>query len=262
MTTVDVLEPRQNGIGVVVLRPRLGHDDGVRVPIGQTRLIEAMVMHSPLVGPSSVRPLAASLRERGWSTIVPDLSGAIESPASFAAAAVDGVGPVEVIIGHSGAGAFIPTVADQTHAAVRVFVDAIVPDCTTGFTPSARFLEFVDAVPIEGGRLAPWHTWWPEDTLAELVPDEQLRRELIADIPRVPRSFYDVHVAVPRSWWTKPSAYLQLSDTYDDERTRVQAWGWPTRTLDGGHLDLYVDPELIADHICELFHHAASSTTS
>jgi hypothetical protein len=217
-------------------------------------------MHSPLVGPSSVRPLAKSLNKRGWSTIVPDLRDVIESPASFADAAVDGVGPVDVVIGHSGAGAFIPTIAERTHAAVRVFVDAIVPEGTALFTPSARFLEFLDAVPIEDGRLAPWHRWWPEDTLAELVPDEQLRRELIADIPRVSRSFYDEQIPVPSSWWVKPMAYLQLSDAYDDERSRVQAWGWPARKLDGGHLDLYVDPDRVADHICELVDQSTSVT--
>lgn len=207
-----------------------------------------------------MRPLAAALKRRGWSTTVPDLRQAIESPARFVAGAVDGVGPIDVVIGHTGAGAFIPTVAEHTHAAVRVFVDAIAPDRTAVFTPSSRFLDFVDALPTEDGHLAPRHTWWAEDTLAELVPDEQLRRELIADIPRVPRSFYDAPVALPLSWWTKSMAYLQLSDAYDDERTRVQAWDWPTRKLDGGHLDLYVNPDLIADHICGLVDHTASST--
>ena len=207
-----------------------------------------------------MRPLAASLMERGWSTTVPDLCEAIESPARFAAGAVEGVGAVDVVIGHSGAGAFIPTVAEHTHAAVRMFVDAIVPERTSMFTPSARFVDFVDAVPTEDGRLAPWHMWWPEDVLAELVPDEQLRLELIADIPRVAPRSMTAPVALPQSWWTKPMAFLQLSDAYDEERMRVQALGWPTRKLDGGHLDLYVDPDLIADHVCELVDHAASST--
>jgi hypothetical protein len=55
-------------------------------------------------------------------------------------------------------------------------------------------------------------------------------------------------------------AYLQLSDAYDDERSQLQAWGWPARKLDGGHLDLYVDPDRVADHICELVDQSTSVT--
>jgi hypothetical protein len=40
----------------------------------------------------------------------------------------------------------------------------------------------------------------------------------------------------------------------------VQAWGWPARELDGGHLDLYVDPNRVADHIRDLVEQSPAAT--
>lgn len=36
--------------------------------------------------------------------------------------------------------------------------------------------------------------------MAELVPDVQLRAQIAADTPRVPRSFYDDVVQLPDDW--------------------------------------------------------------
>lgn len=71
-------------------------------------------------------------------------------------------------------------------------------------------------------------------------------------IPQLPRSFYDEAVSMPSQWWTRPTANLQLSPAYDDERTRAERWRWPTSRLAGSHLDLCVLPDLIADQIIDL----------
>jgi hypothetical protein len=203
--------------------------------------------------------LASALERRGWTTTVPDLRADLRSPAAYLAAAVAGPRRVDVVLGHSGAGAFIPTTAQRTGAAVSVFIDAVVPGDTPVFTPSGRFLELVDGVPVEDGRLAPWHTWWPADVLAELVPDEALRTELTEDVPRVPRSFYDDPVPLPPRWWARPTAFLQLSDAYGDERRRAERWGWPTLRLNGHHLDLATRPDEIAEHLRRLVDSAGTA---
>jgi hypothetical protein len=210
-----------------------------------------LIIHSPLVGPSTVAPLAASLEALGWTTTVPDLRSMVASPELFGQRAVSAGDTADVVIAHSGAGAFLPTVAAATNAA-GVFVDAVVPTSGPVFHASAQLVQLLDTLPIVDGLLPPWHQWWPPDVMAELVPDMTLRRRIIAEIPQVPRSFYDDAVPVPPQWWTRPAAYLQLSAAYADDRTRAERWDWPTRQLAGGHLDLCVLPELVAGHVIDL----------
>lgn len=215
-------------------------------------VIHALLLHSPLVGPATVRALASALAAKGWSTTAPDLRGAIASPSQFCSHATEQCPSADVVIGHSGAGAMLPTVADSIGASATIYIDAVLPGEDPAFTPSGRFLEFVDAIPTVDGRLAPWHEWWPPETMAELVPDEAVRRAIVAEIPSLPRSFYDGAIVLPELWWKRPAAYLQLSAAYDAERSRAAHWDWPTRRLAGGHLDLVVHPSLVAQHVDQL----------
>jgi hypothetical protein len=214
--------------------------------------IRALIIHSPLVGPSTVAPLAAALEALGWTTTVPDLRTAIQSPTEFAQRAAHTVDSADVVIGHSGAGAFLPAVADAMNAAITVFVDAVVPQPGSPFVTSAGLLQLLDTLPVVDGFLPPWHEWWPAGLMVELVPDPILRRRIVDEIPRVPRSFYDAAVPMPLQWWTLPAAYLQLSPGYDEDRCRAETWSWPTIKLTGRHLDLCVRPDLIAEHVSDL----------
>lgn len=215
-------------------------------------MIHALVLHSPLVGPSTVRALASALAVKGWSTTVPDLRAAVKSPGQFSSQAIERCPSADILIGHSGAGAVLPLVADGIGASATIFIDAVLPGEDPTFTPSGRFLEFVDTIPTVDGRLTPWHEWWPPETMAALVPDEAVRRAIAAETPRLPRSFYDEAITLPELWWTRPAAYLQLSPAYDDERSRAARWDWPTGHLDGGHLDVVVHPDLVAEHVRRL----------
>ena len=76
--------------------------------------IDVLALHSPLVGPSTIRPLADALDAVGWSTTVLDLRHSLTSPEAYIATVERAVGTVDVIIGHSGAGAFLPTIAANT----------------------------------------------------------------------------------------------------------------------------------------------------
>jgi hypothetical protein len=215
-------------------------------------VIEALLVHSPLVGPATMRPLAAALARRGWSPVVPDLRDAASTPASFCAAAARATARADVVIGHSGAGSFLPALAVLVGASRTVFVDAVLPAATTRFAPSAAFLEFVDTLPVHDGLLPPWQRWWPQETIAGLLPDEATRRAVTDEVPSIPRSFYDTAIELPDGWWTTPSAYLQLSPAYDDELAQARRLGWPTAARRGRHLDVVVVPEEIAADVTSL----------
>ena len=183
---------------------------------------------------------------------VPDLRTAVASPDTFREAASIAAAGVDVVIGHSGAGAFLPAIADGTDVPTIIFVDAIVPDASDVFTPSRQLVELLDTVPTVDGLLAPWNEWWPPELMARLVPDPTQRRRIESEIPRVPRSFFDAAVALPPEWWTRPAGYLRLSPAYDDELARAADWGWPTAELPGRHLDTCAAPAAVAASIWHL----------
>jgi len=235
-----------------------------------------LLVHSPLVGPSTWEPLASLLRRRGLTVALPDLRAALDAPPPIWAALVTratenlvpgvlgpvrdgirherdrepdagggvapppGLGPI--VVGHSGAGVLLPAVAARLDAASMVFVDALVPPTEGAFTPSVGFRAFVDGLPQHDGRLPPWTTWWGPDAMVDLVPDPALRGVIEADGPAVPRALYDEAVPVPDGWSDRPAAYLQLSPAYDAEAAEARRRGWPVERLTGGHLDLATRP--------------------
>ena len=206
--------------------------------------MHALLVHSPLVGPSSMRQLADQLVVAGWTVTVPDLRTGITSPDDFTQLAASAAHEVDVVIAHSGAGAMLPVIANEIRAAA-IYVDAIVPG-PTGHSPSAGFLALLDDLPGQVGLLPPWHEWWPTSTMERLLPDPAQRETTTSDVPRVPRSFYDHAVSLPDEWWTAVAAYLQLSPAYDEDRARAESYGWPTASLDGQHLDLVTRPAEVA----------------
>jgi hypothetical protein len=214
--------------------------------------MRAVIVHSPLVGPATVTSLADELESLDVVAVVPDLRTATGSPDSFRQQATHAAAGADVVIGHSGAGAFLPAIADAANAPTTIFVDAIVPDSSDAFTPPRGLLDLLDSVTSADGLLAPWNEWWPPELMARLVPDPGQRRRVQTEIPRVPRSFYDTAVPLPPQWWTRPAGYLQLSPAYEDERARAAGWGWPTGHLPGRHLDTCRVPATVAAGIRDL----------
>ena len=214
--------------------------------------MRALLVHSPLVGPATMLPLAGALEQRGWAVRVPDLRDAITSPSVFAARA-SSPPDVDVVVGHSGAGAVLPSIAVAVAATATVFVDAILPPAGTVYEVPDALRMLLDSLPVVDGVLPPWDEWWPPEALRELVPDDAVRAAVVAELPQVRRSFFDELVALPDRWWVRPAAYLQLSPAYDEERTRAEAWGWPTSRLDdGGHLDTASRAQVVAAQLQQL----------
>jgi len=98
-----------------------------------------------------------------------------------------------VLIGHSGAGALLPAAAEAAGmpVAAAVFVYAILPH------PGASWFDTAPPVLREqlhglarDGQLPAWHHWFPPDALTELVPEEDLRRRFIAELPRLPLAYF------------------------------------------------------------------------
>jgi pimeloyl-ACP methyl ester carboxylesterase len=91
-----------------------------------------LLVHSPLVGPATWRRVAEALRWWGHDVTMPDLTEAAATgapDAAIRAAIPPQATETPVLVGHSGAGFFLPSIAAVLGAPARrlVFVDAGIP---------------------------------------------------------------------------------------------------------------------------------------
>lgn len=217
--------------------------------------LDFVLLHSPLVGPPSVAPLADQLRRRGHTVVLPDLTGVVREPrpAWMIDAAVASVGAtaVDLVLAHSGAGAILPVVARAVAARAMIFLDAVLPDPTaTHHLPDDAMRDLLSEQAGPHGRLRPWLDWWSPDVVAALLPDIDDRRRVADACTRLPASFYEHPVPLPSSW--VPGAYLALGGAYPDELGRAADLGWPCRSLGLTHLATVTHAGHVADGVLEL----------
>jgi pimeloyl-ACP methyl ester carboxylesterase len=220
-----------------------------------------VLVHSPFLGPASLRPLADALAAHGHPAALLDLRPSVVAPpvhqvlvGVFADALGDAglPGPV-ALVGHSGAGPLLPAFADALEEGVAglVYVDAGLP------TPGRSWR---DTVPPElytsmrdvsrDGLLPRWRHWFPDDPLTTLVPDASLRAEIADEAPEVPLAF--LKEARPDVEWPGPAGYVQLSEAYSADATAAANLGWPVRRLPLHHLAAATDPDPVASAILEV----------
>lgn len=221
------------------------------------------LLPSPLLGPSCWRSVADVLSDRGWT-----VAGA-RRPSRAPRGAADALGaylaaiPSDrdvVLIPHSNAGLFVPSLAAQRQVAGYVFVDAGLPLDAGVSVPMipAEFYDMLAGKADDTGLLPPWTQWWDGEDLSGLFPDARMREVVERDQQRLPLSYFEESVSVPADWPARPGAYLAFGDTYAAERASAVAHGWPVTTLPGEHLHMLVDPDGVATAITDLIDEAAS----
>jgi hypothetical protein len=219
---------------------------------GRVRLA---LVHSPLVGPATWRPVADVLTGLGHDVALPDLRAAAQSgdPHVFISAARAVVSAdTDVVAGHSGAGFFLPSIAAVTAGpTLLVFVDAGIPPHEGSVTPGGDFIDQLRTVSVQG-VLPRWSTWWGEGAMERLVPDRHLRAEIEAELVEVPLGFYERSIDLPAGWRDASARFLLLSESYRADAETARSLGWPMQELLGTHLDLANDPGEIARSILEL----------
>lgn len=225
--------------------------------------MQCLLVHSPLVGPTTWRWVADALRAAGHDVEVPDLrpaaaTGRVEEVVRAVASAVPPGWSRPLLVGHSGAGFFLPLSGARVDAAELVFVDAGLPPCDGRAAPGDDFIDRLRSLAVDG-TLPPWSSWWGDDVMAALVPDELRRSHLVEEMAELPLALFDSPVAMPAGWCDAGVSYLLLSEAYRDDARRARALGWPLVERLGGHLDLVTHPDVVAEAIEEL---AALAPTS
>ncbi|HEX3679282.1 MAG TPA: alpha/beta hydrolase [Galbitalea sp.] len=215
-----------------------------------------MLLGSPLLGPAVWGPVHDRLRAAGRESCILVAQSAASGESSRVLddfrAAIPAAEDI-ILVAHSNAGAYLPQLALEIDAIAMVFIDAVLP-ASVGSTPLTRVsaLPWLATLADEHGVLPAWTQWWPDADVAALFPDDQTRLLVAAEQPRIPFAYFRQSVDAPAGWDDRPASYLAYGDNYAAERLDAQNRGWPTRTLDGGHLHMLVDPDAVAAIMLDL----------
>jgi pimeloyl-ACP methyl ester carboxylesterase len=160
-----------------------------------------VLVHSPLVGPTTWRPVAQALRGRGATVIVPapdnDARPYFTHHAQLVARAIAAASldRAAVFVAHSGSGPSLPVIAQAApvRAESYIFVDAPLP----GLDHSSRLDRFTaeqantfrrQAV---DGVLPRWGEEWPDTAWQRLIPDGAMRERFRAELRPTPLALYE-----------------------------------------------------------------------
>jgi pimeloyl-ACP methyl ester carboxylesterase len=218
-------------------------------------------IHSPLVGVLTWTRVAKKLRQHGYKVVLPTLSDQVGSPLPFWKQHVEAVRQTLIdlppdqsltLVGHSGAGPLLPVIRQSLRNPVDryLFVDAGIPrDGASRLdlmkTESPEWAEEFHQELLQGGQFPTWSA----DDLREIVPDEELRRQLVAEIQPRSLPFFTEPIPVFDGWPDVPCAYVKFSAPYDQSAEQARAMGWPVREIAAGHFHMLVDPVKVADCI-------------
>ena len=219
--------------------------------------VTLVLVHSPLVGPTTWALVADALRAAGHHVVVPRLRATqtevVEQPfwSLLAQQVVEAVPPElerVAVVGHSGSGPLLPVIGERLPMEVDsyTFVDATIP-ALTGATPVVP-MQFLGALldMATDGRVPGWPSWWSEDVMASLIPDSGLRKQVEGECPSLPVAYFEERVPVPEGWDTTPCRYIWFSEAYQATAADASARGWPTVHVPGGHLHMLEDPRTVA----------------
>ena len=89
------------------------------------------------------------------------------------------------------------------------------------------------------------------DELAALFPDTHLRKRLADECPRLPLALFQELLPPSLGWSSRPCAYVRLSVAYDDSARQAEALGWRVIALDGYHLSVVTQAELVMEAVLD-----------
>lgn len=222
-----------------------------------------LLVHSPLLGPTTWRAVAEELEHRGHHGIVVSLREATRAGPPFVerqAAAIVAVaegdprGGAVVLTGHSGAGPLLPAASRAlgSRATMALFVDATLPmpgrtrldDLHPAF--QGRLLSR-----IADGMLPPWHEWWNHRP-DEVILDPEVRDRFFDELEPLPLGMFTEPFPEVDGWPAHPCAYLRLSDSYASEEATAAGLGWPVTRLSGSHFEVIANPAKVVDSMLAL----------
>lgn len=219
------------------------------------------LIHSPLVGTLTWRLVADQLGLRGIDVVSPVLEDTPDSNKPFWKQHADSVSAslahipkdrLITLVAHSGVGPLLPVIrqslAHPVHA--YVFVDAGIPrdGATRLDLMRSEDPEWAAQFQAELERGGSFPNWSFAD-LQEVIPDELLRRQMIAELHPRGLSFFSEPIPVFDGWPDAPCGYIRFSAVYEKPAAQACQAGWQTHELEAGHFHMLVDPTAVTDLI-------------
>ncbi|HEY6543209.1 MAG TPA: hypothetical protein VIZ18_19860, partial [Ktedonobacteraceae bacterium] len=93
---------------------------------------------------------------------------------------------------------------------------------------------------------------WRDEDLREELPDEHIRRKMLAELQPRPLNYFEEVMPVVAGWPEAPCAYLLFTGGYRHFLEQAQGAGWPNRMLPAGHFHMLVDPTAVTTALVEL----------
>jgi hypothetical protein len=220
-----------------------------------------VLIHSPLVRPLTWRLVADQMRQRGPGVVVPTLVDSPDSREPFWKQHSESISqslahiPKDTfvtLVAHSGAGPLLPAIRQLLANPVNtyVFVDAGIPkdgasrlDLMQSESSdwAMQFQEYLES----GGSFPNWSF----DDLQEVIPDESLRAQMIAEINPRGLDFFTEPIPVFKGWPDAPCVYIKLSPAYEYYAAQARKADWDTYEMEAGHFHMLVDPSTVTDMI-------------
>lgn len=220
-----------------------------------------VLLHSPLVGPTTWQPVAALLRDRGCTVVLPRLLDSKTDERPFWQQHVDSAlaslpqSERLVLVAHSGAGPLLPAICQSVKQRVTacLFVDAGVPlhqhsRLDLMRLQDAEWTKRFEAMLHDSGRFPTW----TDAALQNHIFDDTLRQRFMSEI--VPRAlpFFEEPIPVYDKWPDVPCAYLKLSAAYAWDLKQAIRYGWTALNKEAGHFYMLEHPEDIIDWMQQL----------
>jgi pimeloyl-ACP methyl ester carboxylesterase len=222
-----------------------------------------VLIHSPLVGQLTWGRVADELQNRGQDVLVPILEDSPQSTDPFWMQHAESVSrslanfPRDThltLVAHSGAGPLLPvirgSIANPIHA--YVFVDAGIPRAGASRLDMMKIEDPEWATQFEQEliRGTCFPNWSLED-LKEVLPDESLRRQMVAELQPRGLEFFTEPIPVFDGWPDAPCIYIQFSRAYDQPAALAMEKGWIVELSKAGHFHMLVDPGAVTDRIID-----------
>jgi len=156
------------------------------------------------------------------------------------------------LVAHSGAGPLLPVIRQSIPNPVNayVFVDAGIPrdGATRLDLMKWEDPEWAEQFQEELARGEHFPNWSMED-LRDIIPDEALREQTVAEIRPRGLSFFTEPIPVFDSWPDAPCVYIQFGAPYERPAAQARQSGWRTYELKAGHFHMLVDPAAVKSMI-------------
>jgi hypothetical protein len=222
-----------------------------------------VLIHSPLVGSLTWNLVAKDMRERGLSVLVPALHDSPDSKEPFWKQHAESVSQALAqvpndtsltLVAHSGAGPLLPAIrqllTNPIHA--YVFVDAGIPRNGASRLDLMRSEDPEWAQDfqkeLERGERFPT---WSFDDLREVIPDESLCQQMVAELRPRGLHFFTEPIPVFNGWPDAPCIYVQFSPVYEQPAAYARQAGWQVYKLEAGHFHMLVNPIVVTGLIFE-----------